>query len=393
MKPKTIRLAALYSHPIQYFAPLFRELATYPGIDLTVYYCTRQGLDVSVDPGFGQAFSWDVPLLEGYRHVFLKNLRDGSKVDGFFQLVNPGIVNELVREHYDAILVHGYEHQTKWFAFFAAVMTRTPILLRGESNLLVSRTPPVCLSKLLVLGFLMRLIKAGLYIGQNNFDYYRHYGLPAERLFFTPYVVDNDFFQTQAKLLEPHRRELRAQWGVMDDRPIFLACGKLSAIKQPLLLLRAFQRIRQQSMCALLYAGDGALRNQVEKVVREENIPDVTITGFLNQSRISEAYTAADILVLPSSSEPWGLVVNEAMNFGLPIVTSNQVGCARDLVRPNKNGYTFDYRSIDQLTEILSTLMTDAERRRRYSRCSIEIIAEYTLSRVAKTIADVAQNC
>lgn len=115
-----IRLAALYSHPIQYFAPLFRALAARPEIDLTVYFCSRHGLDVSYDPGFGQAFKWDIPLLDGYRHVFLPNVCRGKGIDRFFSLLNPAIVSELRHRRYDAILVHSYQYATHWLAMLVA---------------------------------------------------------------------------------------------------------------------------------------------------------------------------------------------------------------------------------------------------------------------------------
>jgi glycosyltransferase involved in cell wall biosynthesis len=387
-----IRLAALYSHPIQYFAPLFRELADRTDVDLTVYYCSRQGLDTSFDQGFGKAFQWDIPLLEGYRSKFLSNWRmQDNGITGFFQHVNPGIISEIARNRYDAILIHGYEHLTKWLAFFMARLTGTRILLRGESHLLGQRAWYVRVAKAMALFPLMRLISAGLYIGRNNYDFYQHYGMPQSRLFFAPYVVDNVFFQTQAHYLKPRRSELRAALGVLDERPIILACGKLIEKKQPLLLLRAFQQVRHDLECTLVFAGDGVLRSQIEQTVQEDRIPDVVVTGFINQSKISEVYAMADVLALVSSYEPWGLVVNEAMNFGLPIVVSERVGCARDLVHPGENGFTFESCDVNALASHLRTLMSDVECRRRMGQRSLEIIADYSLARTAQAIVKAAR--
>lgn len=387
---KRIRLAALYSHPIQYFAPLFRELSAQPDIDLTVYFCSRHGLDVSFDPRFGRAFKWDIPLLEGYRSVFLPNLRRKTDISGFARLVNPSIGTELIRQRYDALLVHGYEHMTKWLAFFCARLAGTPILLRGESQLLAERPAHIRAAKALSLRMLMRLVSACLYIGWRNREFYEYYGVSDDRLFFTPYVVDNVFFRSQAEQLGEHRATLRAALGVFTNSPMVLACGKLIEQKQPLQLLRAFQQVRREMRCALVYAGDGALRATIEQIVREEKIPDVAITGFLNQSKISEAYRAADVLVLPSAEEPWGLVVNEAMNFGLPIIVSDQVGCARDLVRPGENGFIFDYRSVESLAHTLHRVASDGDLRQRFGQRSLEIIADYTLERCAKGIVSAA---
>src|SRR5450756_1994369 len=109
--PKRFRLAVLNSHPIQYFAPLYRRIAATGDIDITVYYCSRQGVERGyVDPGFGHEVIWDVPLLEGYRHVFLRNLWGDRGVGGFFSLVNLGIVRELLRNRYHAIWLHGHNY-------------------------------------------------------------------------------------------------------------------------------------------------------------------------------------------------------------------------------------------------------------------------------------------
>ncbi|TEU13318.1 MAG: glycosyltransferase family 1 protein [Anaerolineales bacterium] len=393
---KVVRIAALFSHPIQYFAPLFRALASRPDVDLTTYLCSRQGLEEYVDPGFGKAVSWDIPLLEGYRYKFLPNLRRGQGARGFFSLINPAIVRELQRERYDALWVHGYMHATNWLAFLAARVTDTPILLRGESNLLRPRPWWVRLVKGVVLRALLSQVSACLYIGTRNREYYEHYGVPDERLFFTPYCVDNAFFQAQADHFRPQRNKLREEFGIVDDRPVILFCGKLIPKKQPLRLLEAFAQVRRDFPCALLYVGDGALRSEIEERIELENIPDVRITGFLNQSEVPKAYTAADVLVLPSTweggdSETWGLVVNEGMNFGLPIVVTDQVGCAPDLVREGENGYVVPYHSVEELEKALEKLVADPERRYAFGQRSLEIIQGWDIDHTVEGIVHAAK--
>ncbi|MBV8270162.1 MAG: glycosyltransferase family 4 protein [Planctomycetaceae bacterium] len=386
-----LRVAALFSHPIQYFAPLMRALAAQPGVDLTVYYCSRQGLDEGHDPGFGVSFRWDVPLLGGYRSVFLPNIRGENGAHGFFRLINPSVIGELRRQSFDAILVHGYEHCTKWLAFWGARSAGMGMILRGESHLLDERPWHIRAAKRLALGTLMRMTSACAYIGEANRAFYRHHGTPEERLFFAPYAVDNDAFRAQHERLRPRREELRAALGASPEAPIVLACGKLIEKKQPLLLLRAFQQVRSKRPCVLVYAGDGVLRAEIERVVSEEEIPDVRITGFLNQSQIGAMYTAADCLALPSRLEPWGLVVNEAMNFGLPVVVSDRVGCAANLVRPGENGMIVDHRRPGPWAEALTTLASDAALRQAYGRRSREIVEGYSLEVCARALARAAR--
>jgi len=387
-----IRLAALFSHPIQYFAPLFRALAAHPDIDLTVYFCSRMGVEETLDPGFRRVFRWDIPLLEGYNHKFLPNLRRSQQVRGFFSLCNPTIAKELSRKRYDALWIHGYAHATHWLAFVSAKITKIPILLRGESHLVTPRPFYIRLAKAAILRPLLRTVSACLYIGTHNRMFYEYYGVSRERLFFAPYTVDNSYFRQWAKRLAPYRDEIRARWGIHDKRPVILYVGKLVPWKQPLALLEAYRLVRQQYPCALLYAGDGALRTVIEEKVHEANIPDVVITGFLNQSEISQAYTVADILVLYSSHEPWGLVVNEGMNFELPVIVSNRVGCAPDLVRHGENGYIVPYDNVEALAEALLSLVRDPQQRIEMGRRSLNLIENWDIPQTVEGIITAAKS-
>jgi glycosyltransferase involved in cell wall biosynthesis len=126
-------------------------------------------------------------------------------------------------------------------------------------------------------------------------------------------------------------------------------------------------------------AGDGHLRRELEALVRNQGVPNVVFAGFLSQAEIAAAYAAADVLVLPSAVETWGLVVNEAMNFGLPIVVSNKVGCAEDLVRPGWNGLVSDHRSPDALADALLTLVSDARLRIEFGNRSRRLVESYSL--------------
>lgn len=393
---RSYRLAALFSHPIQYFAPLLRHVAARPEIDLTVYFCSRKGLEEYADPGFGQSVKWDIRLLDGYSSQFLPNVGKGK---GSLSLLNPGIVKELLQKQYDAIWVHGYMHATNWLAFLAGRVTGTPILLRAESNLLSPRPWWVRMVKGVALRLLFSQVAAFLYIGTRNQEYYEHYGVPEQRLFFTPYCVDNTYLQMQAERFQPRREELRKAFGIFDDRPVIMQCGKLIPKKQPLMLLEAFAEVRQHLPCALLYVGDGVLRSEIEGQIARRNIPDVRVTGFLNQSDVPKAYIAADMLVLPSTwkgrgAETWGLVVNEGMSFGLPVVVTDQVGCASDLVREGENGYVVPYDDVGKLAEALEMLVSHSERRKAYGSKSLELIQEWSFDACANGILRaLSQTC
>jgi glycosyltransferase involved in cell wall biosynthesis len=172
---------------------------------------------------------------------------------------------------------------------------------------------------------------------------------------------------------------------------VILFVGKLIAKKRPMTLLQAFAQVRQRHEAQLFYVGDGALRAELEQCVRERMIPGVHFAGFVNQSELPRAYAVADLLALPSAfRETWGLVVNEAMNFGLPIVLSQNVGCAPDLVSEGKNGFVVKVDDEKDLAEALERLITDAQLRARFGAYSAAVIEDYSIGRCADGIVEGA---
>jgi glycosyltransferase involved in cell wall biosynthesis len=217
--------------------------------------------------------------------------------------------------------------------------------------------------------------------------------MPPERMWPARYCVDNERLQRRADELRPHRDAIRARFGIRDGAPVVLFAGKLIEKKQPLLLIDAFARARRDLDAWLLIAGDGPLRAECEALVARLRVPNVVFAGFLNQTELPDAYAAADMFVLPSKlHETWGLVVNEAMNFGLPVVVSDKVGCATDLVRPGRNGFITAHDGPAALAHPLSTLIADPAKRARYRAESRRIIDAYTIAAAADGIVAAALN-
>ena len=219
----------------------------------------------------------------------------------------------------------------------------------------------------------------GLFIGTENQRWFRRWGFPEERLFHTPYVVDNEVLQCAAADLAPRRAELRANFGLPDEAPVIVMVGRLIDKKQPLHLLRAFARVRRDFECSLLVVGAGPLEQRMRQLVDDEHIPDVVFSGFLDQTQVARGYACADVFALISShDETWGLVVNEAMNFGLPVVVSDQVGSAADLVQSGRNGFVVRHDDLESLTAALSRLVASRDLRTRFGVASRQIISERT---------------
>jgi glycosyltransferase involved in cell wall biosynthesis len=296
------------------------------------------------------------------------------------------VVAEVARGRYDAVWVHGYSHLTTWLVAAVARATGARLLVREEQTLLHDRP----FHKRVAKGVFLRTLLAkasGLYIGENNRRYFARYGVPEERLFFTPYCADNERLQRSAAKLRSRRSELRSALGVAGDDPVILFCGKLIEKKRPLILLEAFRRVREQLPCRLLIVGEGELREQIEKTIAGNAIPDVVLAGFRSQSELPEAYVAADIFALLSGlHETWGIVVNEAMNFGLPLVLSDKVGSAADLVCDGSNGFTVPSDDVDSAAAALLRLVADAKLRESFGVRSRAIVGRYTIEACANGV-------
>lgn len=380
------RVAHLVSHPIQYYAPLYQELARRPEIDLTVYFYSDASLGRFYNDEFGQEIQWDTPLLGGYESRFCSSARKKGVQAGFFQRPNCDIIRETAFGKYDVIWIQGYAHRTTWLAAVAASICGTKLLIREEQTLLNGRPWYKRVLKAVMLRPLFRSV-CGLYIGENNRRYFEHYGMPVSRLFPARYCVDNDFFRRKAEELAPNRGEIRVGFGITDDAPVILFSGKFIEKKQPLLLIEAFAKVFKQTPCWLLMVGDGPLRQPMEDLIRRSKISNVILPGFLNQTELPRAYTAADIFVLPSKyMETWGLVVNEVMNFSLPVVVTDKVGCAADLVREGWNGFIVDHESVDALAMAMAELVKDRDMRQSLGRRSYDMVSNYSIKACADDI-------
>lgn len=375
-----VRLAYLVSHPIQYQAPLLRRIAQEPDLDLTVLFCS----DVSVRPfhneGFGRVLQWDVPLLEGYRHRFLPVWGSRERVSGW-RPVTHGMGGILDEGRFEALWVHSYARLSNLAAMAAARRRRIPVLLREEMSAISARRPAVKRGlKRLAMAGLDRFVSAYLAIGSANRDYYREHGIADARIFAMPYAVDNERFRRAAEEARPQRADLKAQLGIPADRPVALVAARLVAAKAHGDLIEAWRiwtgRVPPERRPFLVLVGDGPLRAELERAAA--GLETVRFAGFRNQTELPAFYAMAELFVLPSQREPWGLVVNEAMNAGCAILASDRVGAARDLVRDGVNGTVFPAGSVPALARALEGLFSDPHRLAAMGRQSLAVIAGWS---------------
>lgn len=208
--------------------------------------------------------------------------------------------------------------------------------MRGDSHLKTERSAITLLTKYAPYRAILPRFAAHLYVGKHNHAYLRHYGVPEQKLFFSPHFVDTEFFSRGVEQAKQHAQSvaLRKELGIDADSFVFLFVGKLINQKNPAEVLAAFHRIlteRPHENLHLLFVGSGPLQPALERAALDI-AGKVHFVGFRNQTELPAYYELANVLVLSSRSETWGLVVNEAFACGKPAVVSDMVGCAPDLI-------------------------------------------------------------
>jgi glycosyltransferase involved in cell wall biosynthesis len=378
-KGMPVRIAFLHTHPIQYFAPLYRYLNRHWNADITALYLSDCSLRGGADRGFGRDIRWDIDLLDGYDARFVRGAERRGEPTGFLSTIVPSLWREIRSGGFAALIVHGHTPAAMVLAAAAAKASRIPVLLRCETHLGLRRSGLRRLLRRPLIGSLYRRFDAVLAIGSANREFHRAMGVPEDRIFLTPYAVDNRRFMRASRLSATERGDIRASLGAGDDRPIILYAAKFQPRKRPDDLLRAAALLNGgPAPFHLALVGSGEIEPRLRALTHELGLENLCFAGFVNQSALPRYYGACDIFVLPSADESWGLAVNEAMCAGLPIVASTEIGCVPDLVHDGRNGRIFPAGNIVALAEALRPLIADAALRRRMGQASRDIIAGWS---------------
>ena len=353
MTERKLRVLAVASHPVQYMTPIFRRMSKHPRLDLHVAYCSLRGAEAGHDPEFGTEVKWDVPLLDGYEWTHVPN--KGSGDEGFGGLNNPGI-EKLIREgNFDAVACFtGYGRKSFWIARKAAKKARAAFLFGADATSLDARDGSLWKKwfKRVAWPLIFRMADQVIVPSSGTRDLMRSLGIAEERITLTPYSVDNDWWMAQAAGVD--RAAARQARGLGDNERAILFCAKLQPWKRPMDLLRAYAMARLENS-RLLFAGEGPQKAELAAEAERLGISDqVDFLGFVNQSALPALYKLVDLMVLPSIYEPFAVVVNEAMCCGCPVMVSDRVGAARDLVIPVTPDFVFPAGNVEALAEKLA---------------------------------------
>lgn len=361
------RVAILVGVPTPYRDRLFERLSRSTDYDFQVLYCR--------DHQPNQGWRLGAPQFPAR---YLRNLApEGWHGRLLIGAINPGIRRELRAFRPDALIVYGYNSATTLLAILWAAGHRIPVLMRSDSNLLDEQgKPPLLLAvKRLYLRWLTRRVSGFLSVGTLNSKYWLRYRAKPEKIFLARYAVDNEYFQSQAARYRASREQIREGNG-WRQRFLLLYVGRLAAVKGLDVLIEAIRRISvTRPDIGLLIVGDGPERKSLEK--RAQNLPQVFFLGFQGWGDLPRFYAAADLFVLPSRLEPWGLVVNEAVASGLPVVTTRKVGAAQDLIVEGQSGFVVPENDAKALACAIDRACQSEERLRAMGERAQQLIQSW----------------
>jgi len=374
---KKTRLAIFVGNPVQYHVPIYKALSYEDNLDLTVMFGSKIGSKRFYSKEFKSFIEWDIPLLDGYKYKFYKNLSLES-TKGFFSRINIGMFVDIIKNKYDVVLIHGYDTASSWLVFIAAKIIRAKIIWRGEASIR-PKTYQSRLKKFIknnILPIYFKYCDAVLYSCSGNYKFLKQFDILQEKMFLIPCAVDNTFFR-KARLGTEEALKFRSNLGLRSDDFVILFSARFTLRKRPLDLIKAIIKINHKNI-VLLFVGDGPEKSKMEALVKKHNIKCI-FTGFIGQNKLPKYYSISNMYAIVSEYDASPKSLNEALNFELPVLVTKEVGTAVDLVKNNQNGYIVDCSDIKTMAEKISYLNNNREIAIEMGKKSLPISDEWSI--------------
>ncbi|RLA07953.1 MAG: hypothetical protein DRQ51_04250 [Gammaproteobacteria bacterium] len=380
---KKIKFYYFAPHPVQYHYGIYKELSKLGNLDFNVIYEDDIGLKPTYVEEFKKEIKWDIDLLDGYPYEFMKNY-SSKPHGGFFARVNFGIFKKILIEKPDVILFKTYTNITDFFIMFLAKLTRTKIIFRGEATLRGTENNPTFKQKLkyIFLKNWLKMCDVVMYSCSGNKDYWKFYGVEESKMLPIPCAVDNIFFRNKRKQYISKEDNIKKELGIDKDDFVIIYVSRMNSNKNLETLVESINNIEHKNI-NLLFVGDGPEKEKIESLCEEYSIKS-TFVGFKNISEISKFYSISDLFLLLSKDfENSPKVLNEAMNFELPVIITNLAGTVKDLVEEDKNGYSVNPLDINEISKKIDYLNKNRNIAKQMGQKSLDIVNEWTFEKDA----------
>jgi glycosyltransferase involved in cell wall biosynthesis len=363
-----------------YRIPVFNALALRPEVDLHVVFLSENDPTLRQWRVYRDELKFPYDVLPSWRRRFGR----------YNVLLNRGVLSALNKIKPDVVLCGGYNYLASWEAAWWAKLHRVPLLLWSESTASDNRRRHR-LVEFMKARFL-NLCRAFVVPGKSSLQYLKELGIGEERIFIAPNAVDVELFEGLTEAARHDELEVRARHSLPSR--YFLCVGRLVRSKGVFELLDAYAQLSDEirAEVGLVFVGDGADRSELMEQASRMASATIRFPGFVHREGLPEFYSFADALVFPTHSDTWGLVVNEAMSCGLPVIVSSVAGCAADLVQDGWNGFVVRPCDPSRLADAMKRLACDSELRMEMGSRSAQRVEAFSPAAWAEGLVRVVES-
>lgn len=381
------KIAIVATHPVQYNAPWFRLLAQQEEIQLKVFYTWSQSQQgAKYDPDFKRVIEWDIPLLEGYNHEFVRNISKNPGSHHYNGIDNPTLNKDIENWGPNVVLVIGWGYKSH-LACLRYFKNKRPVLFRGDSTLLDEKPGITKWLRRIFLRYVYSFVDHALFVGTNNKKYFLKHGLKEKQLHYVPHAIDNNRFGNESFCYNELAKEWREKLNITQDHVVILFAGKLEPKKNPGFILQLAEKLLFAQL-RFVIAGNGMLEKELKK--KAANDKRIIFLDFQNQKTMPVVYRLCDLFILPSKGpgETWGLALNEAMASGKAVMASNKTGGAIDLIKNGINGFII--QECDEVAvSFIQKIIADKNIAVKMGQASKELIKPFSFETIVKEIVSV----
>jgi len=355
---KRYKVALIHNIISPYRVPFFEKLANHPFIDLSVYFCAKTH----------KHRMWDIQQSNKYKYKILSGVT--LEFAGIQYHINPSIILKLIGGDYDIIIINGAMNFTMQISFIISRLLKIPIILWSEGI----ESSQSLVRKIIdpIIKYVIRKVDAIVVPGTKSRDFHITQGANPRKIFIAPNIIDNEFFIKQSAKFRKDRKKIKKNLAIQNKK-IILYVGQLIKRKGVKYLIDAYEKLKKdkKDIC-LIIVGDGPEKNELEQ--RSKRTEDIYFMGWVSEEEKIKYYSISDLFILPTLQDVWGLVINEAMCLGLPVISTYTAGASFDLIMQGKNGFVVEEANTEQLHLAMKKILSDEKLAKRMGKKSLEII-------------------
>lgn len=391
-----LNILVIAKHPVYYSVPIYRCLESDSRFNSRVLYLDDISLRRVFFKEFDDFYRPEYDHLSGYSSEFCTNisklLAGNSSLDSFFSHINPGIFIHIWKSNANYVLVHGYEKLSWWLVLLATVLSGKELVFRMEAtDKPSSRQTTLSIVRRFIRDMMLRVYLLPcdkiLYSCGGNKAHLRRFAKTGSRFCFFPCAVDNEYHEKRySDFSQARQEESRTSLEIYGEDFVIIFPARFTSRKRPFDLVDAVSKVRDKRI-VILFVGDGPLRVELERRCRKESIRAI-FTGFVQPMDMYRYYSISNLYVNSSEYDPSPKAMNEAMNYYMPIITSDMVGTATDLVDPEKNGYIYKCGDVCSLSSYISWLVQNRGAAKQMGHKSKEIVRNWNYKRGVNNLYD-----